>query len=620
MSTVKNFSYFLAGTIILLLLCSRCASTQEGPSGGPIDSIPPVMLKTSPPQNSTNFNAKKIVLTFDENMKVKDASKNILLSPPTLQRPVVVRRGHTVQVVFQDTLQKNCTYNIDFGSALVDNNEDNPFPPYRYVFSTGDYIDTMAFTGMLRDAYTLEPIPAATIMLYEDFSDTAIYKTLPIAVARTDVWGYFSVQNIAPRTYRMIAVEDKNSNYRYDAGGESIAFLDTLITPQIMVSMLPPSPDLKDTAALLARPYEYLLAASKENVRKQYLIESPLLGERQFRLIFNQYHPTILSLDIQGIDSTEYVIERNRFSDTLTYWITAPTLPDTLKGVINYLKTDSLDQLSPTEFTLRFTTTKDENKASEEKKDKDVPEEIPRLKPTINFNQQTGMENGIIISFETLPVKIDDTKLTLFKIGDDKTTRTKETFRWVSDTTTLRRFYVQNKWATSSDYELEILPDAFTDIYGLSNDTIVQKIATPNPDKFCHLALNLTNISSPHIVQILNVKKDRVLREVLVDKAGKIVFSYLQSGDYCIRFINDENRNGVWDPANVAAKKQPEKVAFLKFANNSEVLSLKENFDITQDCDLEKLFAPEEKFQLHQHEDEHEHCDHNHEHFRDHEE
>ena len=614
-NSCKNCSYFFAGILILLLLCSRCANTQTGPSGGPTDSIPPVLLKTTPPQNSTNFNAKKIVLTFDENMKVKDVSKNVVLSPPTLLRPTIVRRGKTVQITFQDTLESNRTYNIDFGSAIVDNNEDNPFPPYRYVFSTGNYIDTFAFTGMVRDAYTLESIPTATIMLYENLSDTAIYKTLPVAVARTDEWGYFSLQNIAPRTYRMIAIEDKNSNYRYDVGSEPIAFLDTLLIPQTTVAMLPPAPDLKDTAALLTRPYEHLLLSSQENVRKQFLVESPLLGKRQFRLVFNQYNPTILSLNINGVDSTEYVIERSRFSDTLVYWITTPTLPDTLYGTINYLKTDSLDQLSPTEANLKFIPLATDKEKKEEEKDKDAPKEIPKLQPKINFNQQTGMDNGVVVSFEELPVKIDTTKLTLFKVNDDK--RIKQLLRWKRDTSSLRQFYVQSKWETNSNYELEILPEAFTGIYGLSNDTIVQKIITPNPDKYCHLTLNLTNISSPHIVQILNVKKDRVLREILVDKAGKIVFSYLQSGEYCVRFINDENRNGVWDPANVADKKQPEKVAFLKLADNSTILVLKENFDITQDVDIEIIFAPEKRPSLHLHDEkeEHEHDhDHNHEH------
>ncbi|MDR0668013.1 MAG: hypothetical protein LBF90_05280, partial [Prevotellaceae bacterium] len=140
------------------------------------------------------------------------------------------------------------------------------------------------------------------------------------------------------------------------------------------------------------------------------------------------------------------------------------------------------------------------------------------------------------------------------------------------------------------DYELETLPEAFTDVYGLSNDSIVTKWTTPNPDKFCHIALMLSNLSSHYIIQVLDTKKERVLREAGADKAGKILFEYLPAGDYCLRFIDDENRNSVWDPGEVLAHKQPEKVAFLTLADGSEILTLRENSEIEQEVDVAALF------------------------------
>jgi hypothetical protein len=197
----------------------------------------------------------------------------------------------------------------------------------------------------------------------------------------------------------------------------------------------------------------------------------------------------------------------------------------------------------------------------------------------------------VSVAFTALPVKIDTTKITLFKI-DEKKNRTKESFRWVADTTSLLRFYVQAKWVTVTDYELEVLSDAFSDVYGLVNDTIVNKFTTPNPDKFCHVTFDLSNVSAHYILQLLNAKKDRVLREAFIDKAGKILFDYLPAGEYVVRFIEDANQNGVWDACKMETKTQPEKVTLLQFAGSSEMLQLRENSDVEQSVDVEKLFLP----------------------------
>jgi len=600
---LKSTVIILSIAATLLLCFGRCANTRQGPSGGPKDTIPPVLLRISPAQNTVNFKGDKIVLTFNENMQVKDVAKNVVLSPPSLVRPIVRRSGHSVRVLFQDTLQTNRTYSIDFGLSLVDNNESNPYPPFSVIFSTGPVIDSMIFTGKVRDAYSQEPLGGMTVMLFENMSDTAIYKTMPVAIARTDAWGYFAVQNIASRTYRMIAVEDKNSNYRYDPGSEKIAFLDSTVVPELTVAALPPLIDVKDTAALEARFFERFLYASKENVNRQYLADYPQLGARQFRLAFNQRHPEILSFTINDIDSTGYVVERSRFGDTLTYWLTAPTLPDTLRATINYMRTDSLDELSPTEALLRFSMKKEEPKNTRRK---DEEPETPKLQPKIDFNQQRGMHTGITVALDALPTQIDTSKITLFKVDDEKKTRTPEPYRWVHDTLSLLRFSIQAKWETVTDYELIVDSAAITDVYGLANDSLGKKFTTPNPDKYCMITLNLSNALSQYIVQLLDKKKERVLREMIAT-SGKVVFDYLQAGDYCIRFIDDENRNGVWDPANIKENKQPEKVAFVKFTN-SDVLTLKENFEITQSVDVAKLFEPPQprRYHIHDHDEDEE--------------
>jgi hypothetical protein len=201
------------------------------------------------------------------------------------------------------------------------------------------------------------------------------------------------------------------------------------------------------------------------------------------------------------------------------------------------------------------------------------------------------MHRGVSVAFSALPVKTDTAKITLFKI-DEKKNRSKEPFRWMADTASLLRFYVQAKWVAVTDYELEVLPDAFSDVYGLVNDTIVTKFTTPNPDKFCHVTFDLSNVSSHYILQLLNEKKDRVLREAFIDKAGKVLFDYLPSGEYVVRFIEDANQNRVWDACKMETKTQPEKVELLQFAGTAEKLQLRENSEVEQSVDVEKLFTP----------------------------
>ena len=181
----KNLPYLIvAGLVGCLLFNTRCASTQTGPSGGYKDTIPPVLLRITPPNRNLNFDKKSIYLEFNEYIKLKDAYKEVVVSPPSLIRPQVRTKARGVLVQFNDTLKKNTTYSIDFGLAIQDNNEGNQFPPMRYIFSTGAHIDSMQITGKVWDAFTLEPMNGIALMMYdEEFSDSTIFKKIPDAYA-----------------------------------------------------------------------------------------------------------------------------------------------------------------------------------------------------------------------------------------------------------------------------------------------------------------------------------------------------------------------------------------------------------------------------------------------------
>jgi len=599
---IRVFQYLIL-LATLILLTGRCANVSQGPGGGPKDTIPPVLLMTTPEYYAVYQNPSKIVLRFNEYVQVKDAAKNVIVSPPSLRRPEVRIRSKGVQVVFNDSLKRNTTYVIDFGTAISDLNESNLFPSFRYVFSTGPIVDSMMFTGKVLDAYTKEPVPAATVALYENLSDTAIYKTFPDAVARTDNWGYFTLQNIKPMAYNMAAFVDKNSNLMYDAGSEMLAFLDSMVFPVTVISdyktLLTPI-DPKDTLQLLARPYEWELYASTEKTGKQFLKEQELTGKRQITLVFTQPHAIVDSLTIKNIAASDMVIEHSRFSDTLIYWITAAALPDTLSATITYHRTDSLDLLSPYTTPLRLQLKKEEQK-DDKKKDKDKEEEEPKLVPALSYSVETIMKTGVLLKFPALLTQTDKEKIQLWKKdAKDKDVRTREAFTLAADSIYLRQYRLQAKWQTGTEYELIVLPEAFTDIYGLANDTITKPVVTENPDKYSSIKFVLTGIEPEQqvIVQLLDEKKNRVLREEIITADGTVLLDYLRAGKYTLRLIRDDNKNGIWDPAVYLEHRQPELAEFYTLPDGKEVIELPDNTDITQQVNIAGVFARDRKNEL----------------------
>src|SRR5687768_6656308 len=162
------------------------------PTGGPIDSLPPVLLNVTPKDSTTNFNSKRIVLTFDEYIDLKDVPNNLLLNPLFETPPVVEVKLREVTVRFQastDSLQPNTTYTFDFGNAITDVNENNPYKNYTYTFSTGSYIDSLRLSGRVLLAENGKIDSTLTIVLHTDMSDSAVVKNRPRYAARVDSSG-----------------------------------------------------------------------------------------------------------------------------------------------------------------------------------------------------------------------------------------------------------------------------------------------------------------------------------------------------------------------------------------------------------------------------------------------
>jgi len=595
-------SYLLLSVSIGALLFSpSCANTSTPPSGGPKDTLPPVLVGTMPPYNSINFSAKRIEVKFNEYVKLNDVVNQIFFSPPQAKRPQAMVRGKSVVVTPSAPLDTNTTYTLYFGQSIVDNNEGNPFGAYSFSFSTGSVLDTLLFSGYAVDARTLLPLDNISIMLHTQDADTTIYKTLPRAMAKTDLWGYFAVLNLKDIPYRVFAVEDLNKNNRYDDNNEMIGFFDSLFIPQtVMVvdSFAMSRIDPKDTLSMLARPIERTLYLFKERPKRQILREKMRPQSRHFYFTFSAPYVQIDSLEIDEIDPLSLICEYTFLRDTVRYWLRGAHVPDTLKGMIYYLKTDSLNQLSPVEERFSLALPK-QNQAQEAPsrgkvqsgvKIDTVRTDTDVLKIDLTAKAEYVEQTGIVFSFSAYPIEFDLEKISFsYQTARDEEIKVPFSFQKDSLNGCLYSL-IPEKWTPAVSYNLYIPQGIFTDVYGFKNDSLVQKITLPDADKLGSISVTLLGGNGTYIVELLSENRERVIRTLQLPAEGKGVFPYLPDAMYVIRITEDKNGNGVWDTGNLDQRIQPERVRFYKFANGVETIEIKDQRELEQTIDIEELF------------------------------
>ncbi|MCC7465082.1 MAG: Ig-like domain-containing protein, partial [Saprospiraceae bacterium] len=218
--------------LLILVVFASCAR-QGAPAGGPKDTRPPEVDTLRSSRNyATRFEGRKIELKFDEWVVLSDVVTQIVVSPPLAERPEVTLNGRTVVLKFDknEVLRQNTTYTINFGASVKDLHEGNPAKDLRFVFSTGDFIDSLGFKGQITDAFTGEPVENVAVLLHENQADTAVRKERPYYFTRTDKTGQYSFQNLRAGVFQLVAVEDIDLNLKWDGENEKITFLDQPVT------------------------------------------------------------------------------------------------------------------------------------------------------------------------------------------------------------------------------------------------------------------------------------------------------------------------------------------------------------------------------------------------------
>ena len=296
------------------------------PSGGKIDETPPQIKKSTTENYSTNVNATEFEITFDEYIKLKDLNQKLLISPPLKEKPNIRIKNKSLLIEINEELQKNTTYTFNFFDAIVDNNEENPYENFEFVFSTGEQLDSLSISGNVIKAFDLQPEENVILVLHASREDTAFQKVIPEYVSKADEKGNFRINNIKSDTFRLYALKDANMNYMYDLSGEMIAFLDSPIIFDSGTTAIF-NPEETDSSAVTEEPanvQNLKLFLFNEERREQYLKSNERSTSRFLLFVFNEpviSVPTLTLVDTLVKDGW-YQTEKYLVGDTIGFWIT----------------------------------------------------------------------------------------------------------------------------------------------------------------------------------------------------------------------------------------------------------------------------------------------------------
>lgn len=529
----------ILSSLLFTLLLQQCANMVT-PSGGPKDTLPPVVTEAIPENHSVNFNSKKIEITFDEYITLENAKQQVLVSPPLNEKPDIKLVNKTVVIRFKEALKSNTTYTINFGDAIKDLHEGNAFKNYIYSFSTGEILDTLAISGQLLSANDKKPIEDALVTLY--YGDSEGLDSLPLTstphfITKANKEGHFVFNGLPDKKFQVFAIKDVNANSYFDLPNEQVAFLDTLVTA--------PASNLS-------------LYMFTEEDTTQMLLEKKLVAEGQLRFVFRQpaQNVTIETPEILP-DSFNIVKVHSANFDTINWYFT-PNVKDSLWVQMKY---DTIINDS-TRYSLIFKNKKGKTEM---------------LKASDNLaNGCILPESMLTLSFTEPIIDFQLTDSVLFIAGTDTLTEKPE-FEQVDEFGFL--YSLKNQLETDKEYSISIPDSTIFSIKGHANSAINLKFRQAKDEDFGNIFITVVPPEGmPQVVvQLLN-DKGKVIDTQLVTEKKELEFWYLAPGKYKLKAILDTDANGKWSTGNYHRHFLPETIIEYK-----DELDLKAGWDIDLD-------------------------------------
>ena len=589
------------------------------PTGGPKDTIPPVIVYMNPNNFSTNIDTlhpPKIYVEFDEYVQLKEQQKELYTSPAMKKQPSVTRRGKGIVITIKDTLRPDITYAINFGSSLCDNNEGNPLHGMRYVFSTGDTVDSMYMSGYTADSYKADSVSKTFIYFFIADSveqpkewDSTMFKYKPHVIARAEKNGIFIAQNLKPVPYRIYAFEDTNNNMMYEPSVDQIGFLDTTYNPRYMPGFSIWFDSLRHYPS--ADPQLYFRMFMDRRFARQVLSQQERPQRHKAMLYFGAANPEVTKIEFDSIPSERVIYDPQTVGkDTVALWFDMPSeeIPDTIKGTITYFKHDSVNNLVESTDKLRLTWKYTESKEEQRERERlekereraekngetwEEPEKANPFKVSIPTSAEVNKDKHVDIEFDYPLTKFDSTSIVFTMTSESITEPKSVEYHFVQDTVNRRKYQLRAEWQPKAKYELMIPAGAFYNIAQEQNDTIRCKFDASDPEKYAivNIKVKSTKSKARYIIQLTNAQ-GKVQKQIANATAGTYKFEYVSPGDIMIRVVEDLNGNGKWDTGDMVLMRQPERTEIYKNDDGVEAITTKANWEFDIDVDMDKLFAP----------------------------
>ena len=532
-------------TVLSIVVISGCAK-RGSPTGGLIDSIPPVLINSSPKINSTNFDSDEIRLTFDEYVKLDKVEEQLIISPPLDKNSYEVKplNGVTKKVFleFIDSLETETTYSINFGNSIKDNNEGNPLTFFSYTFSTGETIDSLYVRGNISDAFDKETDDYISIHLYRIdsiFNDSIIFNNRPTYISNSLDSTNYQFKNLKEGKYLIVAIKDVDNNYFFDPFYDKIGFIDSLIT--------------------LPRDSIINLKLFKEETTliwdKPHFINSEKIG-------FGYYG----KLDLKNIkiessipDSVQYTYTKESEKDTLIFWLS--------KNSFDSLNFNLIEKDTTKLVTIKFDRARDTLI--------DSLSISPKTANVIHLKEAFKLSSNI-------PLKnIEDSLITIRDIDSLIVPFT------TSINENLDQIDIEFEVSPSDNYRVFILPEAIKDVRGVSNDTLQYNVVSQTLEDYGNVYLDvIRNSESKFILHMINNNGDVIREFKNVNQDTTYNFDYVRPGKYTFRLIEDANNNDIWDTGNYLKKIKPESVYY--FLNELEVRA---NWDLNETFNLNQILS-----------------------------
>lgn len=607
----------------MVTACARLGT----PPGGPVDEDPPVITGSKPGNYSTNYSRNNVYIGFDEWVTLKNPFSEFTISPPLEKTPLPRTRGKGVLVELPSAELDTFTYTLDFGESIADNNEGNLLPNFQFVLSKMAHIDSFSVSGTIVDAFTLEPTKEPLfVYLRSNLADSAPYSVKPSFLAKSTPKGEFKINHVAPGIYSLMALKDANANMIFDITTEVIAFYDEpvclladtflqiknrkiteelsridtskSITDSLSASnlshsgsLLPADSIVNDSIERMVYGFAINLFSFTEYTKpKQYLVDYKRESPEKFNLTFNDIPDSLPKLELLNPKASGdwYLKESNPRGDTLVFWLPDSNLikTDSLQICLTHFETDTLGLLAKIYDTLllKSPSSADAASGSSDKrkgglrlpfgeKDKIADTLIikaPRLPLKNNVNQAAHhLYLPVIITAEAPLQEYNKNLIEVVRLEDSLSFPI--SFSLEADSSRPRQLVIEFSYEPFTTYQVNLHQGAITDIFGRTIDSTQIRFVTQRDDYYGMVELNMNNVNSPVIVQLLTSKDQQVVKQTIIQTSGKVQFDYLTPATYKLKVIFDDNNNGTWDTGNLKTKQQPERVLY--FTNEAEVRS-----------------------------------------------